>query len=283
MNWRVRTLCFLLLFTSSLLLRAQQYPLSDDDARELVAAVVKKSFPADCVRATRKENFEDAAFDLRADKIKNGKLNQSIYFYEVDNSFCYKIVEEKGKPTLQTTIVMHEGSFGYVAVDRLNGKTYWFRPSLHDAEALREFLHDLGVCISEVYDAQSAASLYIQLVRGPYGGNDIYDETQLRRLVEDNFASAYSPYGVDRKWEPKFKNWWAEFRAKTPKLEFGTTSERVSEGVLVHGLAFEGFRLTVPRMDPPPKGTPTVKRWTLVVKPDGSVEEREPKVIYSKR
>jgi len=57
------------------------------------------------------------------------------------------------------------------------------------------------------------------------------------------------------------------------KLELETTYELTNKGTTtVRGYAFNGFELTIPRSDPPPKGTPTLFQWALLVKSDGTVE-----------
>jgi hypothetical protein len=271
---------FSLLLFFSINLFAQNKLISDDEAREIAVAAVKKEISESCVRTRRNEDLEDTLFGLRTEKIRDGKLNRSVYFYALDDVRCEEVVNEN---TLRLRIVDHERSFGYIAVDRVNKKTYWFRSGLHDGQAFSQFIRDFPVRITDDYDAKSVASLYIQLIRGPYSENEIYDETQLQRIVEDNFASAYSPYRRDKKWEAQFNKWWKEFLGINPDLIFNTITEKAQDGILVYGLSFQGFELRIPREDPPPKGVPTLWRWALLVKSDGTVEKRESKVVYSKR
>jgi len=68
-----------------------------------------------------------------------------------------------------------------------------------------------------------------------------------------------------------------------PKLDLETTYEQTNDGTKVHGYAFNGFELATPRSDPPPKGTPNLFQWSLLVKSDGTVERLPSKVIYSAR
>lgn len=75
----------------------------------------------------------------------------------------------------------------------------------------------------------------------------------------------------------------AAISSKTPQLKLETNYEPTGEGIKVRGYAFDGFELTVPRSDPPPKGTPKLYQWTLLVKPDGTIERLPSKVVYSAR
>jgi hypothetical protein len=105
----------------------------------------------------------------------------------------------------------------------------------------------------------------------------------LRDLVQQNLSSAYSPYERDNRWEQKFESWWRHFRSTVSRLELETTYEPTSGGTKVRGYAFEGFQLTIPRSDPPPKGKPTLVQWALLVKSDGTVQRLPTRVIYVAR
>ena len=94
---------------------------------------------------------------------------------------------------------------------------------------------------------------------------------QLRDAIQQNFQSAYSPYQRDNLWQRKFDHWWRVFLSHNSELKLETTYERKSDGTTVRGYAFNGFSLTIPRSDPPPKGTPTVFQWAILIKPDGTV------------
>jgi hypothetical protein len=106
---------------------------------------------------------------------------------------------------------------------------------------------------------------------------------QLRDAVQQNFHSAYSPYERDNIWERKFEHWWRRFLSHKSELKLETTYEQTTEGTTVRGYAFNGFGLTIPRSDPPPKGTPTLSQWSLLIKSDGTVERLPSKVVYSDR
>jgi hypothetical protein len=123
-------------------------------------------------------------------------------------------------------------------------------------------------------------SLYRALVVGANEAHEVTGVWQLRRLAEDNFQSAYSPYQRDEKWESKFGAWWRNFRSRLPQLRLETTTEETSEGVMMHGYSFNGFELTIPRSDQPPKGTPTLIRWSLLMRADGTVERLPSTTIY---
>jgi hypothetical protein len=146
----------------------------------------------------------------------------------------------------------------------------------------RQFVEDEKLILDKNHPVLFV-SLYRELVIGPNDANEVTGLWQLRRLAEDNFQSAYSPYERDEKWEPKFTAWWRRFRSRTPNLQLETTTEPTSDGVVVHGFSFKGFQLTVPRNDPPPKGMPTLTRWSLLIKADGSAERLPATVVYSER
>jgi hypothetical protein len=200
--------------------------------------------------------------------------------YEVDAQSCEYVTQENGKLVLHSSIHSDCCWFGIVAVDRRTKNTYWFYPHNKRAEVFRKFVQDEGLRPGQSYP-QLYASLYCDLVWGDDRTNEITALPQLRRLAEDNFQSAYSPYEKDNKWRRKFDMWWQEFRSGVPNLELQTTSKSVPQGFEVQGFSFRGFDLTIPASDPPPKGTARLIRWSLLLKPDGSVEERVPKVVYS--
>jgi len=127
------------------------------------------------------------------------------------------------------------------------------------------------------------SALYRELVWGQYNGKEIQSLGQLRELVQSNFQVAYSPGEADAKWEQKFSVWWQRFRSRTLHLKLDTTYEPTTGGTVVRGYGFSGFQLTIPESGPPTKGTPKLFQWALLVKPDGTVEEQSPKVIYSSR
>src|SRR5207247_6385963 len=125
------------------------------------------------------------------------------------------------------------------------------------------------------------AALYQELAWG--GQDELSSLAHLRDLVQQNFRSAYSPYERDDRQERKFDSWWHRFRARASQLKLETTYEATAIGTVVRGYAFNGFQLTIPRSDPPPKGTPKLFQWALLLKPDGTVEEGPSKIIYSAR
>jgi len=126
-------------------------------------------------------------------------------------------------------------------------------------------------------------ALYRELVWGESRNNEIRGLGQLRDLVQQNFQSAYSPYERDNVWQRKFERWWRRFQSRMSQLKLDTTYERTSLGTTVRGYAFNGFELTIPRNDPPPKGTPQLFQWALLIKSDGTVERLPSKVIYAAR
>jgi hypothetical protein len=176
-------------------------------------------------------------------------------------------------------IVLDCCEYGIVAVDRGMAKSYWFTGEKKE-DLFKEFARD-----QQIYPDSPGPilflGLYRELVWGETSDNEITSVGQLRDAVQQNFQSAYSPYERDTVWERKFERWWRQFRSNMPQLNLETTYEPTSEGTKVRGYAFNGFELTIPRRDPPPKGTPKLLQWTLLVKSDGTVERLPSKVIYS--
>ena len=104
-------------------------------------------------------------------------------------------------------------------------------------------------------------------------------------VERDGKPALRSGASVDRDnvWKRKFERWWRQFRSSVAKLQLETTYEPTTDGTRVLGYSFKGFDLTIPRSDPPPKGTPTLFQWALLVKSDGIVERVRSKVVYSAR
>ncbi len=218
---------------------------------------------------------------LRKNPLVGNHLNSSVYFSRVASDACDYVVEKDGKPTLTSQVTMDCCDYGIVAVDRALVKAYWFTGE-RKADIFKEFARD-----EQIHPDSSEpilfVALYLELVVGESDANEIRSLRLLRDVVQQNFQSAYSPYEQDNAWERKLERWWRQFRSRTAQLKLETTYEPTSEGVRVRGYAFNGFELTTPRGDPPPRGTPTLLRWTLLVKSDGTIERLPSKVIYSAR
>ena len=171
--------------------------------------------------------------------------------------------------------------YGMVAVDRSTAKSYWFTGE-KKADIFKEFARD-----EQIYPDSSKPVLFILLYRnlvwGDSNDSEITSLAQLRDAVQQNFRSAYSPYERDNAWQKKFERWWRRFLSRMPHLELDTAYEPTKDGTVVRGYAFSGFGLTIPRTDPPPKGTATLSQWALLVKGDGTVERMPSKVVYSAR
>jgi hypothetical protein len=168
--------------------------------------------------------------------------------------------------------------YGIVAVERGLAKSYWFA-GVEKEDVFEEFVRD-----EQLHPDSSEpiwfSALYRELVWGESSDTEIRSIGQLRDAVERNFQSAYSPYERDDVWQRKFERWWRRFRSSMPQLTLETTYEPISEGTKVRGYAFNGFELTIPQSDPPPKGTPKLFQWALLVKSDGTVERLPSTVIY---
>jgi hypothetical protein len=171
--------------------------------------------------------------------------------------------------------------YGIVAVDRVTAKSYWFHGE-KEADIFKEFARDEQI-YPDLPKPTLFIALYRELVWGESSDNEIESQEQLRDAVQHNFRPAYSPYERDNVWERKFERWWRHFRSSMSQLNLETTYESTSEGIIVRGYAFNGFELTIPRSDPPPKGTPKLFHWAILVKSDGTVERLPSKIIYSAR
>jgi hypothetical protein len=262
---------------------AQEKPwLTDKQARDSAAAAVHSEYPEPCYSTYRDERLESFVLSVRKSPIVGNQLNNSVFLYRVATDVCDYVVEEGGKPVLHTQATMDCCEYGMVAVDRVTARTYWFAGNRKRADIFKEFAHDEELCPDSSKPTLFTA-LYRELVWGDYNGKEIQSLGQLRDLVQTNFQSAYSPYERDTKWQRKFDAWWRQFRSQAPQLKLETTYEPATDGTMVRGYGFSGFELTIPRSDPPPKGTPKLFQWALLVKHDGTIEEHPSKVIYSSR
>jgi hypothetical protein len=253
--------------------------LSDEQARDVAGAAVHSLYPEPCYSTYRDERLENFVVSLRSNPIVGNHLNNSVYFYRVASDGCDYVVEKDGKPVLMSLVSMDCCEFGNVAIDRATAKSYWFTGE-KKADTFEEFAHDEQIR-PDLPKPILFIALYRELVWGESSGNELRSLGQLRDVVQENFQSAYSPYGRDNVWQRKFERWWRQFLSRMSQLKLDTTYEPTSEGTTVRGYAFNGFELTIPRSDPPPKGTPKLLQWVLLVKPGGTVERLPSKVIYS--
>jgi hypothetical protein len=255
--------------------------LTDEQAREVAEAAIHSVYPRPCYSTYRSERLEGFVVSLRRNPLVDNRINNSVYFYNVASDSCDYVVERNGKPVLMSQVSMDCCEYGIVAVDRVVRKSYWFTGEKR-ADIFREFARD-----EQIYPHFPKPILFIALYRelvwGGSTGNEVRSLGQLRGLVQQNFQSAYSPYERDNVWQRSFERWWKHFRSSMPKLDLETTYEPTNDGTKVRGYAFNGFELTIPRSDPPPKGTPNLFQWSLLVKSDGTVERLPSKVIYSAR
>jgi hypothetical protein len=218
---------------------------------------------------------------VRRNPIVGNHLNNSVYFYRVASDSCEYVVEKDGKPVLMSQVSMDCCEYGIIAVDRATAKSYWFTGD-KKADIFMDFARDEQLR-PDSSEPILFTALYGELVWGESSDNEITSLAVLRDVVQQNFQSAYSPYERDNVWQRKFDRWWRQFRSSMSQLKLETTYEPTKEGVIVRGYAFNGFELTIPRSDLPPKGTPRLFQWTLLVKSDGTVERLPSKVIYSAR
>jgi hypothetical protein len=256
--------------------------LTDEQARDVAAATIHSVYPQPCYSTYRNENLESVVLSVRKKTVVADQLNNSVYFYRVASDVCSYVVEEDGKRVLMSQVSNDCCEYGIVAIDRATAKSYWFAGKQKATEIFKEFVRDEQL---QPYSSKSTlfVGLYFDLVWGERNDKEITNIKQLRDLVQSNFQSAYSPYERDNAWQRKFDNWWQRFQLRMPQLKLETTYEPASGETIVRGYGFSGFELTIPRSDPPPKGTPTLFQWSLLLRPDGTIEERPSKVIYSSR
>ena len=256
--------------------------LTDEQARDVAGAAIHSVYPEPCYSTYRNENLESSVLSFRKNPIVGNHLNNSVYFYRVASDVCSYVVEKDGKRVLMSQITNDCCEYGIVAVDRATAKSYWFKGKEKASDIFKQFVWDEQLR-PDLPKPFLFVGLYLDLVWGESRDREITSLTQLRDLVQNNFQSAYSPYERDNIWQRKFDGWWQQFRSRMPQLKLETTYEPASGGTLVRGYRFNGFELTTPRSDPPPKGTPTLLQWSLLLKPDGTIEERPSKVAYSSR
>ncbi len=256
--------------------------LTDEQARKVATSLIHAERPEPCNSTYRNEGMESWVVDLQQNRIVGNQLNDSVYFYRVASDSCDYVAESGGKSVLLTQITIDCCEYGIVAVDRRTAKSYWFAGTKKE-DLFKEFARDEHIH-PDLPEPVLFISLYQILVCGGSWGrmstNEIVSIEQLRDVVRENFRSAYSPGELDNVWERKFKRWWRRYRAQMPQLKLETTYEKTSEGAKVHGYAFNGFELTMPSTSLPPKGTPRLVQWTLLVRPDGTVERLPSVVIY---
>jgi len=260
----------------------QETWLNDEQARDVAAAAIHSVYPEPCYSTYRNERLESFVVSVRRNALVGNRINNSVYFYRVASDACDYVVEKDGKPIRMSQVSNDCCEYGIVAVDRSTTKSYWFTGE-KKADIFKDFARD-----EQMHPDSSRPVLFIALYRelvwGESSDNEIRSQEQLRDVVQQNFRSAYSPYERDNVWQQKFEHWWRQFQSRLPKLELETTYEPTSEGTTtVRGYGFNGFELTIPRSEPPPKGTPKLFQWALLVKSDGTVERLPPKVIYSAR
>ena len=280
MEVRVATLAFLLVGCQ--VAAAQAAWLNDEQARDVASAAIHSVYPEPCYSTYRREHLESFALSVRRNPILDGHLNNSVYFYRVSSDVCDYVIQKDGTPVLMSQVSNDCCEYGVVAVDRKAGKSYWFAGTRKPEEVFRQFVGDEGLHPDSGQPTLFTA-LYRELVWGESSDLEIRSPGQLRELVQQNFHCAYSPYERDNIWQRKFERWWQRFQSHMSQLKLETTYETTTDGTIVRGYAFNGFELTIPRSDPPPKGTPKLFQWAILVKSDGTVERLSSTVIYTSR
>lgn len=251
--------------------------LTDDQAREVVGATIRPADPRPCYSTYRDERLEDLVLSARTERLIGNRLNRSIYFYRAASDSCDFVVEKDGKTVIHSQVSMDCCEYGVVAVDRVTQKAYWFIGDKKIA-AFQDLARDEKL-LPDVPEPRLFFTIYSELVWGD-SRKELSSFDQLHDIVQHNFRSAYILDEKDNAGQRKFEEWWRRFCAQTPSLSLETTYEKTSDGTRIGGYSFSGFELTVPPSAPPPKSTPQVFQWTILIKTDGTVEELASKTIY---
>jgi len=260
--------CGLLLTSLALSALAE---LDDSSARQAAIQSIesrKGGIGADCLKTRRKEELEEDLFDIRSEKVSQGKLNETFFVYEVVDVGCYEAKDS----SLVIHMIDHPGTFGYVAVNRQTGKSYRLWSDQDAANQFNRLITDLGVDAANPHRALSVAILYRKTVGGPYEGNRVYSNREVKQLAEESFNSAF-----DEDWSKRFSAWWDRFK-RAKKISYDEAEKKVPEGLEVTGRAFKGFALTIPRTKT--SGQPTISEWRLIVLPDGRINELPSRIIF---
>ena len=258
----------------ALLMASPSSGADPDDLAARTAAIAsikarQTGITPDCPKTRRKEHLEEALFNLRSEMVVDGRLNESHFVYEVVDIGCYTIEDS----SLVIHTIDHPGTFGYVVVDRISGGTYRLWTDVDAHSEFNRLIRDLGVSATESSDAIQVADLYREVVLGPFEGNMVSDSFQVRQLAEMSFHKAYG----DSDWVRKFEQWWR--RVQSARItNFDRESRRMPEGWIVTGMAFEGFRLTVPRTKI--SGRASLVRWSLRISPNGQVAVLPSRVLF---
>ena len=257
--------------------------LTDDQARDVASVAIHRAYPKPCYSTYRQERLEGFLSGLRSNPVAGDQINNSVYFFRVASDACDYVTKDSGRTVVHTLVSMDCCEYGIVAVDRTTSKTYWFSErGKKAADVFHEFVRDENLR-PDLPNPVLFSSLYRTIVWGRDGANEVVSLQQLRDMVQSNFQSAYSPYERDNAWEAKFGKWWRQFQSQRRGLKLETSFEATGDGTIVRGYWFSGFELRIPRSDPPPKGTPKLFQWALLIKSDGTVEEQSPRTIYSRR
>ena len=209
------------------------------------------------------------------------RLNKGVYFYRVASDSCDYVVEKSGKSVLMTQVRSDCCEYGLVAVDRATAKCYWFSGERRE-DIFKEFARDEQI-LPDFPEPTLYILLYRELVWGESNNNEILSSEQLRDAARENFEFAYSLSQRDNDGGRKFDRWWRQCRSTISDRKLETTYEKTTEGTKVLGYSFIGFNLTIPRSEPPPKGTARLVQWVLLVRPDGTVERLPARTVYSAR
>jgi hypothetical protein len=246
--------------------------LDDAGARAAAELAVKSDgsgVGTQCLKTRRREEFEESLFNLRRQMVRDGKLNEELYIYEVVDIGCYQV---KGD-SLMAQVIDHPGTFGYVAVNRVTGKTYrlWSAPDAR--KDFNRLIADLDVHIRGQNEAMSVATVYREMALGPREGNVVYGSFQMKQLAEQSFYEAY----IHVNWSKRFGTWWRRFQTSKP-IDFDVVARRTPKGWIVTGRSFEGFGLTIPRSRI--SGRPVVAEWSALVSAQGEVVELTPRILF---
>lgn len=255
--------------------------LPDEAARVIVEQRARERYEnKTCFDIRREESLESSIFGLLPRQISDGHLTRPVFFFQLSDSICYTVGKDRdGKEALVTHMVLDGDVTFHAAVTRDKATIYWFHKPAEFTSELNRLFRDLNIRVTNELQARTAAELYRSLV--PEFGSDVAYERQLKRAVEDNFASAWAPYGRDGVWEKKFDRWWRRFQNAHARLSYEPSATKLDDVYKVSGLAFIGYTVNRPPSDGPPNGKPAVVRWNVRVDGDGVVTPLKPEVVFA--
>lgn len=217
---RLVGMAFACLFVADGLVNAQI-----DELRAKVEAteLVRKTIGADAshqFRATRREDWEDTLFHLQI-KIK-GRIAKAAYFFEVTESGYFVL---SPKESVHVSTVDGE-RFWVVAVATSAGSVYGLHGFSNGEAEFRRLMAEARLSVRSEADAEADALLCFATIKDPRQQTLVFRSRDLRRKVEDYFASRLQEQKADN----QVNGWWRGFLEAKLGGRLGVRSHRVGDG-----------------------------------------------------